>query len=237
MRNKVNVGLSVLFILISQAIYISFLFFDESLPVAKVEYAGIVLCFLFSLLIYKNKKDTWLVRLALLFTVISDWFLVIMGKDYFIALITFTIAQLMYAVRLWQNDGSIYRNLSHIFTRILLLVILEFGVRILLIIFKVDFDPLVFLAVIYFSVLLMNVLLSFTQIRKNILFPIGMTLFLCCDILVGLSNIQSYMTLSESSFLLDIINCPIDLIWVFYFPSQVLLALSILTNVSKKVSV
>jgi uncharacterized membrane protein YhhN len=234
MRKKVNKALTVLFILIAQAIYIAFLFFEDSVPVAKVEYAGIIICLLFSLLLYKNQKDTWLVRIALLFTVISDWFLVIRGQDYFFAMITFTIAQLIYALRLWQNDGSIYRNMTHIFARILFLVILIFGVRIFLEIMKLDFDRLLFLAVIYFSLLVMNVLISFIQIRKNILFPIGMMLFLCCDVLVGLSNIQNYLTISESSFLQGIINCPIDLIWVFYFPSQVLLVLSILTSVLKK---
>ena len=44
------------------------------------------------------------------FTVISDWFLVIKQSDYLLALITFTIAQFFYAIRLWENDGSVNRN-------------------------------------------------------------------------------------------------------------------------------
>lgn len=230
MRKKINFWLSVIFILVMLAIYISFVVFGDVFPVAKMQYVGIILCLLFSLVIFKDRKDTWLVRLALLFTAISDWFLVIKQNHYFLAMIAFTIVQLMYAVRLWENDQGIHRNRTHIFFRLILIMIMELGFIILFSKLHFRFERLVFIAVIYFSLHLMNVFLAFIQIRNNILFPIGMTLFFCCDVLVGLANVQNYITLSESSFLLDIINFPIDLIWVFYFPSQVLLVLSILSN-------
>ena len=167
------------------------------------------------------------------FTVISDWFLVIKQSDYLLALITFTIAQFFYAIRLWENDGSVNRNKKHILMRSMVLIIMELGFLFLFKILKIKYDSLIFMGVMYFTFLLMNVLLAFMQLRKNILFPIGMTLFLCCDVLVGLSNLQNYIALAEPSFLLAIINSPVDLIWIFYFPSQALLALSILTNRKK----
>ncbi|MFY9421471.1 MAG: lysoplasmalogenase family protein [Bacilli bacterium] len=233
MSKKLRNWITVLFILLMLTIYASFIFFRDKIAVPKVQYLGIVLCLLFTFAIFENRKDAWFLRAALFFTVISDWFLVIKQSDYLLALITFTIAQFFYAIRLWENDGSVNRNKKHILMRSMVLIIMELGFLFLFKILKIKYDSLIFMGVMYFTFLLMNVLLAFMQLRKNILFPIGMTLFLCCDVLVGLSNLQNYIALAEPSFLLAIINSPVDLIWIFYFPSQALLALSILTNRKK----
>lgn len=228
MNKKLNLGLSLLFIIIMMSLYISFLFFSAKIPVAKVEYAGIVVCFLFSWAVFCDKVDTWLVRLAFLFTLISDWFLVIKQDQFVLALITFSIAQVFYATRLWINDGK-RKNGKHIYLRIAIIALVELVAVFITKSLTINFDLQLFLALLYFTLLVMNVILAFMQMRKNILFTIGMLLFLGCDIMVGLSKFGDYLTLSESSIIFKLLNFPVDLVWFFYFPSQTLLALSILT--------
>lgn len=230
MRKKCNLWLATIFVLIMTSLYISFLFFSDQIPLSKVEYAGIIVCFIFSVSVLVGKVDTWLVRFAFLFTLISDWFLVIRKDNFDIALMTFTIAQLFYAIRIWFDDNNKNRNWKHIYLRIILLIVLECGALIVTKKLNINYDIVLFLALLYSSLLLTNVILSFTQIKKNVLFPLGMLLFLGCDIVVGLSRFQDYLTLSQNFFVFKILNFPIDLVWLFYFPSQTLLALSILSH-------
>ena len=205
MSKKLRNWITVLFILLMLTIYASFIFSEIKLR-SESAISGNHSLLLFTFAIFENRKDAWFLRAALFFTVISDWFLVIKQSDYLLALITFTIAQFFYAIRLWENDGSVNRNKKHILMRSMVLIIMELGFLFLFKILKIKYDSLIFMGVMYFTFLLMNVLLAFMQLRKNILFPIGMTLFLCCDVLVGLSNLQNYIALAEPSFLLAIIT-------------------------------
>lgn len=233
MDKKTNIWLAVFFIAAMLSAYISFLFFGDRVPVSKIQFAGIVLCPLFSLAVGKRGKDAWLVRLALLFTVLSDWFLVIRHSHFPIALTTFTITQLFHAARLWENDHGADLAKRHILPRVALFGVLETSFIILFRALSLNFDYLIFMAVMYFSLLLMNVVISFLQKRKNVLFSIGLALFLCCDIFVCLTNVPNYLDLPESSFVLRILDLPIDPVWAFYFPSQVLIALSVLKGLEK----
>lgn len=231
MKKKINLGITIFYILIMMSLYITFLFFDNHVSISKVEYAGIIACFTFVWIILINDLDIWLVRFALLFTLISDWFLVIKGDHQLLAVITFIFAQGFYAIRLWFNEDSNNRKILHIYTRVILFIALELGA---LIILKKNFDGLVFASLLYFSLLLINVIIAFKNTNKNILFALGLLFFLGCDIMVGLSTIEDYLAIGESSLIYKLLNAPIDLVWFFYFPSQTLLALSVLTN--KKIS-
>lgn len=216
------------FIIIMSCLYFYFLFINkESNREHNIKFFGICLCFLFSFIIKKDKFDTWLVRMALLFTVISDWLLVIEGKYYIAALITFTFTQIFYAIRIWFNEPKKNKNTEHIIIRIILIVFFILIIRFLV---GIELDLLLIITVIYFSNLLINLILSAINIRKNFIFPIGLLLFILCDIMVGLNNISDYIDINEASFFNSLINNAAFIAWVFYFPSQAILALSIITN-------
>ena len=64
MKKKINLGITIFFILIMMSLYITFLFFDNHVSISKVEYAGIIACFTFVWIILINDLDIWLVRFA-----------------------------------------------------------------------------------------------------------------------------------------------------------------------------
>ena len=77
--------------------------------------------------------------------------------------------------------------------------------------------PLNLLAMFYFSQLLSNTILAWTLPAMRI-FALGLTLFVGCDICVGLFNV-----LPTVSPLFSAVSVGM---WFFYLPSQVLIALS-----------
>ena len=80
----------------------------------------------------------------------------------------------------------------------------------------------------YYANLIVSIAEGLSLIRINALFPIGMTLFLLCDTVIGLQAIANgYLPVESSSILWQIIYPGFNLAWLFYLPSQVLLALSV----------
>ena len=81
-------------------------------------------------------------------------------------------------------------------------------------------SPLNLLAALYYSQLLSNTALAWSLGRKQRRFALGLTLFVGCDTCVGLFN-----TLPAASPLYPAVSVAV---WLFYLPSQVLIALSAL---------
>ena len=67
--------------------------------------------------------------------------------------------------------------------------------------------------------------------RKMLVFAIGLAFFALCDASVGLSTMaELYIKVSEGSVLYSIIHPGFNLAWVFYVPSQALIAISLATS-------
>ncbi len=213
------------FIIIEFTMYVLFMFITDDVPVIKLQYAGIILCVCFSFIIYNNLINTWTVRTALFFTAIADLFLLIMVGYELIGVIVFSIVQLIYGIRLMFMDNRKLKLYESINLRLAFIVIFQI---IGLIIVK-NYDPLALVSSFYLANLVTNVFLAFYHIKTNTIFAIGLFFFLCCDIFVGLNNSQGYLDISRDSIWAKLLNLPIDLMWFFYFPSQVLITISILT--------
>lgn len=185
-----------------------------------LKYLGIITCLVFSLysLIRKRKLISLFIPIALVFTLISDYFLLFNTDQslYLYGLITFIITQLIYFVFILFIRKS-WVDFAINFVIRIILSIGSVGVAIYL-----DFnDEITILALIYFDELLSNFVYSSTLIKTNknyLIFSLGLLLFISCDINVGLNNIH----------LIDGIdyNLVNFLMWVFYLPSQVLLSLT-----------
>ena len=79
---------------------------------------------------------------------------------------------------------------------------------------------------LYFINLIFNAVESATLItydKRFILFTVGLILFICCDICVGISNLNSVLGTKIPS---DIKDLSFFAIWQFYMPSQLLIILS-----------
>ena len=168
-----------------------------------IKYLGIVICFVFSIL---NKN--YIISLAQLFTLIADYFLLVIDNYYVLGLISFIVVQMIYMYFLYNNKTKLY-----IYIRLSLIIIA---------ISLINKLPLLYVLVLcYFSMLIMNTITSY--INRNLILSIGFTLFIGCDVSVGLHNILN------SGLLYDIATMSM---WIFYLPSQVLITIGGLKNVN-----
>ncbi len=211
-----------MFISIEAILYGIFLWMDLFAPEwasqsLYIKYASILLCFLYVLIFarnYTDKKDGNQVRLILFFTLVSDTFLLLV-QNYAIGMTTFLVAQLLH----WNHlrEGKPLKNHW----------ILGIGLSIMIVLalLGIPIDYVLVISVFYFLCMVRNASYGLFH-RENLLLSIGLVLFLCCDINVGLNNVSSYLAVPEA-FRFFVYNVVSVAMWFFYLPSQVLIALSI----------
>ena len=92
---------------------------------------------------------------------------------------------------------------------------------------KENTDALAIVSICYYVNLALNIVGAFARFREGRLFAIGLVLFLLCDTVVGLQVMgELYLPIGEDSLLHRILYPNVNLAWLFYLPSQVLIALS-----------
>ena len=201
------------FLAVEGAIYLAFLALDLTGRVdaaVPIKYGGVLLCLLFALACAPRGGDR-LVPLALALTAGADWFLLVRNDHYNLGVALFLCVQTVYYLRLRLNGAS---------TAWLLRAGLALAAGLGLYALRLA-SPLNLLAGLYFSQLLSNTILAWTQRgRRWRIFAAGLTLFVGCDLCVGLFN-----TLPPASPLYPAVDLGM---WFFYLPSQVLIALSVL---------
>ncbi len=148
-----------------------------------------------------------LIALALYITLVADLFLTYLGRDYAIpGVLCFCLVETVYAFYLKSP-------LRSVILRAVIFVLLFAAA-----IFTKNLSVLNTLALINISILAVNVFDAWEAKRMKPMIPfrIGITLFFLCDLCVGLSDLLGGVFGSVTG----------SLIWVFYIPSQVLIALS-----------
>ena len=187
-------------------------------------YISIVLAALFCLLVY-NPTASWIcTQTALLFTLGADFFLVLLGSQKTLAMCLFSITQLAYAARIILLQSKCERKV-HSLTRVAVTAI---AIVATVIVLGKNTDALSIISLFYFANLIANVAFATTKAKSEPLFAIGLWLFLFCDVFVGFSMLGGYLPLGDNAFLQFLVSPPINMIWVFYLPSQVCLSLSTL---------
>ena len=185
----------------------------------------VITAFLYSVIILAKDKCSYFLTAALLFTVISDTFLMLLKplhQD--VAMFAFSIAQLFHFARLFVGINSKKEKIIQLVLRFSLWVLVEI---IAVIVTKNTFDAVVFLTVFYFVNLVMNFTLSCKYYRNSILLAVGFLLFIGCDIIVGFSVAAgTYLDIPETSVFYNLVNPSFDFTSFFYVPSQALIALS-----------
>lgn len=222
MKNKlIKATLIVLFSLYLIFISIDYEIIKVSISSFKIKMFSIFLCLLITLCIGNdeiNLRDKNLLQLGMLLTFIADLCLIMYNK-YFLGVLIFSTVQMVYYFRFNKKN-----NISHskkLVTLLILLVIFYYGLYIL----NIIIDPTIILG-IYYSVLIGTNLVNVIRLNKKDIYPrtnflliyVGFLLFILCDINVGISYVFSNYS--------RMVNITQNLIWVFYLPSQVLLALS-----------
>lgn len=206
-------GLAAAFLAVEGLLYVSFLNQDlagyggDTVP---VKYAGVLLCLAFSLLCAARGGDR-LVPIALALTAGADWFLLVRNDHYALGVALFLCVQGIYFLRLRRAGiPAAYPLRSG----------LALGAGLAMCAVNMA-SPLNLLAALYCSQLLSNTVLAWTgQGRRWRRFALGLTLFVGCDVCVGLFNAQIHNLVL---YFLSGVG-----MWLFYLPSQVLIALSAL---------
>ncbi len=207
------------FVLVETVIYIVYNILSANQPKDPIElkYAGILLCLAVStVMVYFNRDaDSVIAVGAMVFTAISDLFILVLDDYFEIGLATFIVAHSLYMYRLYY--GRVKKIWITIAVRAVVAAILIgvcgglFGVNLLIV-----------EAGIYIVLLFGNCVESLIMCNrglKNVLFAIGLMLFLGCDICVGFKHGSMVgVELSEKVY-----NFVVYMIWVFYLPSQVLI--------------
>jgi len=210
-----------IFVAAELAIYITFICMESAgnYDTIMIKYAGILICLAAAAvgcLFYG--KDGLVLTCALVFTAISDLFILVMNKYYEIGVTTFIVVQTIHFLRIYLINGrKPYISLG-----------IRFGLAtVILIILGATgkLNALTGLVAVYLPMLTGNVAESIFLYKKSlhyILYAVGLFLFLCCDICVGLDNFAMMgITLPEG-----LKNFVGSAIWIFYLPSQVLIVLS-----------
>jgi len=234
-----------LFIIIQVIIYLAFLYLDFAgghyIVSSYFKYFFIILCFIYTLINYDraNKHRSCCLILGLGFTLIADYFLLLLGYNFEYGIVAFIIVQQIYGFMLdyrLQQSSSL-ANLSFILSsnfpkRLLLQFSITFFITLLLNYLDANIELAVILSTFYFISILMNtsraikVSMEYKEDKSSALFALAMILFILCDINVGFFNLSTYLDLS-AAVAIPIIKISSLLMWFFYAPSQALIALSI----------
>lgn len=201
-----------LFLTVEAILYAAFLIWDLTVggPGSNpIKFAGILLCLAYSLYL-SRQGGCRLVSAALALTALADVFLLLLNAHYALGILLFCGVQGLYFIRIVRGGG---RNLWGLRLGLFLLSLVVLNLLGLLI-------PLNILALFYFTNFFCNALASLSCSGRSMrLFSIGLWLFLCCDVCVGLFQNPQLVPPAMSPFV------SVGM-WLFYLPAQVLITLS-----------
>ncbi len=174
-------------------------------------YSAILLNFLIALYFYSRYKGDSTILLAMTVTLIADYFLTYKNSNFLVGVACFCLVQIIYGWKLrYRATNLLFRILGAVF------------VAWIMIFLEMDFYESI-LCGLSMGLLLGNVIISFrhwsdSRKQENLIFFLGLLLFLGCDLSIGLRNISAA---SENlKVFYDIMNYTT---WTCYLPSQVLL--------------
>ena len=191
---------------------------DWSVP---VKYASIVVCLFFSL---GGKR---LMACAMAFTLLADTFLLLLDAHYLAGVASFCAVQILYLLRIRGWGGwplPLWAALRGGLFAAALAISAAGGIL----------TSLTAVSAFYFTQLLCSAAESFPLARRgrpHLLFSAGLLLFIGCDLCVGLHNLPGLLGADPTA---PIFSFAAVGMWLFYLPSQVLLALSGRENALRK---
>lgn len=193
----------------------------------SIYYALVISCFLTSLVFLRKDAHALLQCGALLFTCLADNCLILGNGTRLAGMWFFLTVQLFYAARTLLLATSKTERIINASIRVCLSTFMP------LIAYMVlgDGAELLFIiSLIYYVNLLVSIVFSFLHFRGNELLAIGLTLFACCDLFIGLNEVIKIFSIPKDSLFYQFVHPPFAIEASFYCPSQVLLSLSTQKN-------
>ena len=191
-----------------------------------VSFGAVALACLFGGLMCEKSKDYLFTQAGLCFTVLADLCLVVadpIQREW--GMVFFSITQIAYFIKIYLNQDSDRQKRIHLIVRASAIVVAIVATCVVL---REKTDFLSLISLFYYANLLVSLVFAFMSGRKMLVFAIGLACFALCDASVGLSTMaELYIKVSEGSVLYSIIHPGFNLAWIFYVPSQALIALSL----------
>ena len=175
-----------------------------------------ILLLTLSVLDFREKTVT----IALAFTAAADVFLLLLDRYYEAGILCFIAVQICYALRLQKETGGSFRPyLLSPLAGLAVCSIRGFGLT--------EALAAAYIALFAVNLVRAGILAGSRQERKWLLFAVGLALFFCCDLCVGLHNLPSLGSAGLHRFA----NVAM---WGFYLPGQCLIRASAYPAVRKE---
>ncbi len=211
----------------AQIILSHFIQRTSALTYSILTLSSVMLALVYVILSSENTPFHTIMLGALSATVAADFFLtelVTFEGQKLVAMCFFCVTQACYFLRIYREHQTNRAKKVHLYVQG---GVILFALILTVIVLKGNTNALSLISMFYFANLTMNLVFAFIQIKLSILFPLGLLFFLLCDILVGLNEMaSSFIPIAESSFVYKLIHSGVNLAWIFYVPSQTLLAIS-----------
>lgn len=230
-KNKKTIHTACVFFIIAE-ICLSFLIQATSNCTEGLQFASVALACVFCFLSIGKGKSYIFTQAGLIATVFADFFLVVLSpRNQLGGMICFSFAQIFYFLRLYSEDRSSKSRSIHLTVRAILSATAIVATALVL---GENTDALAVVSVFYYANLILNVIFSFAVPKSFTIFVIGLICFVLCDTIIGLTNIAPYLP-AVGDFVSDLLSTlEFDPAWMFYVPSQTLIAMSVLPKITKE---
>jgi len=201
----------------------------SALPKTELCYSAIVVAFLFAIpFLNADLKDNAFILAALFFTLIADFFLVIeyeLTHGYAfqcLGVSAFFVVQFFYFLYL-EKTGRKENFLRNVLIRLALSLVFA---AVSVVVLKEKTNYLSIVSVVYYTWLLINLVMAFSHGKKTLVLAVGLVFFALCDLWVGLQNANGvFFTIPESGFIHSIVFPPFNAVWLCYGLSQTFIVL------------
>ena len=245
-KRKLLLGTSAVIFTVYEAILFYLIHFKKADPDYVLCYRTIIVAAVFSWLtlliklltakeanekiskIIFNATNGNLIRIAMIFTLIADYYLVTVTEDRSLEGVSFFLGtQLFLFLHIIVNEKSTGWRRVHVITRIFVMAV---TVALAYVILDGEPDALAIISMIYYGNLLTSILFAHRSGKGGIILTIGLILFALCDVNVGLAALDMMYVggFPEGSLPYMLLNSKFDLIWIFYIPSQTLIPLTLM---------
>lgn len=228
-KHKILISFSVVFLTIE---VILGYFIQTVFPPDALQYSAVVLACVFCFSFAEKSTSYLFTQIALICTVCADFFLVcLQDMNQLAGMVFFSGTQIAYFLRIYFEEKNKKTRQIHFILRSCASVIVLMATSIVL---GKNTDALALVSMFYYTNLIFNIVFSFLNFKTSNLLAIGLVCFAVCDTIIGMVSLGAYMDVSKNSLIRALLNSKIDIAWLFYVPSQTLLAISLLPNKFKK---
>ncbi len=215
---------------------IIFAFLMNNVPGAFSFYAYLYLVAtaVFCMLFMEKANDYLFTQLGLIGTLGADFFLVLLPEQERLpGMICFSFVQIFYFLRLYTSDTNKKRRNANLIMRIIGSVAI---VALTFLVLGPGADPVAVISMFYYVNLFLNVIFAFLDFQNTGVFALGMLCFIISDTVIGFHELDDYI--GRDPVVMEVMNhirrSKIDLVYGFYLPAQLLIAMSPAHKLFKK---